>query len=364
MPYKIAILASGSGTNAENIARYFAQSDVAVVDVVLADRREAGVAARMQPLGIPTFYVPGSVWKADPAKIVEFLHRRNIDIVVLAGFLRYVAPEILRAFPGRVVNIHPSLLPKFGGKGMWGHKVHEAVIEAGETKSGPTVHFVSEVMDGGDILMQQEVPVLPDDTPETLETRVHEAEYELYPRAIEKLIAGLPGGGATGTDIPDKDNTEAAEPQSESGSESAAVSPAVESPESQWAKTLGVNYVAPAEGGASVPPPVPVPPPVEGDAFQAPPAVNSESVYSPAREELRMPDAYLVWCIIFIVFCCAPAAIVALIYSLKVSSRWYDGDYEGARHASDIVQRWLIASFAIGVIEATFFIPVWLFSGL
>lgn len=320
MPFKIAILASGNGTNAENIAKHFANSDMARVVVALTDRRDAYVSKRMEKLGIDTYYVPGNVWKENPDKIASFLSTQGVDIIVLAGFLRYVSPEILKAFPGRVLNLHPSLLPKFGGKGMWGHKVHEAVVAAGEKKSGATVHLVTEEMDSGEIVLQQEVEVTSEDTPETLEAKVHEVEYELYPKAIEKLV-------------------------NEVGSNNEQMQ--------KWANVLGVEYAQPA-----TPPPLPPMPPVvelskkEKEASEAP------------QEEAVMPPTYLIWCILMIIFCCAPAAIVALIYSIKVSNRWFSGDYAGSRHASTIVERWLIASFAIGVIEATFFVPMWLLSGM
>lgn len=333
MPYKIAIFASGSGTNAENIARTFASDYDVQIDLAITDRKEAGVTKRMDALGIDTFHVPAETWKNDPQKIANFLKRRDIDIIVLAGFLRYVAPEILEAFPGRVLNIHPSLLPDFGGKGMWGHKVHEAVIEAKATKSGATVHKVTEEMDAGEIVMSQEVDVLPDDNADTLEQKVHQAEYELYPKAIRLII----------------DNLKASE----------ETNPQPQTPDSQWARTLGVDYDPAKIEGQTPTPPRYIP--------QSTPTFNADSQFAAnpdnAHSEEQMPSTYLIWCILFIIFCCAPAAIVALVYSLRISSKWYAGDYHGARKASEITQRWLIASFVIGVIEATIFIPLWLFSG-
>lgn len=332
MPNKIAILASGSGTNAENIANHFKNSDIAKVAFVLTDRRDAGVSKRMEPLGIDTYFVPAKIWKQEPEKIVNFLKRNDADIIVLAGFLRYVAPEILNAFPGRVLNIHPSLLPKFGGKGMWGHKVHEAVIEAGETKSGATVHLVSEVMDGGEIILQEEVDITPADTSDTLESKVHQAEYALYPKAIEKLIS-----------------TFHSTPQQE-----CPPSPSREELNTQWAETLGVKPVENIESAA--PTPLQTAPP---------PYTPQQASDTPMQQPLRqMPDNYLIWCVIFIVFCCAPAAIVALIYSLQVSSKWYADDVAGAEKASKMTQRWLKASFAIGVVEATFLIPLWFIAAM
>ncbi len=122
--------------------------------------------------------------------LVRNLRQRRTDYVALAGYLKMLPVEVLRAYPNRVVNIHPALLPKYGGKGMYGRKVHEAVIVSGDKQSGPTVHLADEVYDHGKILEQRIVPVLPDDTPDTLAARVLEAEHELYPLALNKLIKG------------------------------------------------------------------------------------------------------------------------------------------------------------------------------
>ena len=189
--YNIAIFASGSGTNAENLAKSFANSPTARVSLALSNRQNADVFRRMESLGVPCLYVPNEVWDKHPEEIVEILKKHRISVIALAGFMRFVSPAITGAFAGRMVNIHPSLLPAYGGKGMFGRHVHEAVIAAKEPKSGATVHIVTEEVDGGSIIMQKEVAVSPDDTPQTLEARVHAAEYEIYPAAISKLIAGL-----------------------------------------------------------------------------------------------------------------------------------------------------------------------------
>ena len=188
MPQKIAIFASGNGSNAEHIVRHFADSPLARVELVLTNRPAAGVIERMKPLGITVSYVANDVWDNCPGAVVELLRGNDISLVALAGFMHYVSPVILNAFPNRVLNIHPSLLPAYGGKGMWGRRVHEAVIAAGESVSGATVHIVSDVMDEGEIVAQLSVDVLPDDTPDTLSQRVHLAEYAIYPLAIERLL--------------------------------------------------------------------------------------------------------------------------------------------------------------------------------
>ncbi len=188
---RIAIFASGSGTNAENIARVFRSNPEIGVSLVATNRKNAGVIGRMQPFGLETVYVPNHVWDESPEEVVAILHENKVDLIVLAGFMHFVSPVIVNAYRGRILNIHPSLLPAYGGKGMWGHHVHEAVIAAGERLSGVTVHHVTEQMDSGEIVMQQSVEVLPDDTPTTLESKIHAIEYALYPKAIEKIIAQL-----------------------------------------------------------------------------------------------------------------------------------------------------------------------------
>ena len=185
----LAIFASGSGTNAENIARLFHQGNKIRVAVVLCNRKNAGVFQRMEKLGVPCRYVPSSVWDNDPQQILDILGPYDIDLVALAGFMRTVRPEIVAAYRDRIVNIHPSLLPAYGGKGMYGHHVHEAVIAAGEKKSGVTVHYVTDGIDQGRIVMQQSVDITPEDTPETLEAKIHPVEYSLYPRAIVAALA-------------------------------------------------------------------------------------------------------------------------------------------------------------------------------
>ena len=135
MRRRIAILASGTGSNAENLAAYFQNSDVAEVALLIADR-EAPVIDRLKPYGVPAVIVPRAEWRENPQKAVAVMRNAAVDLVVLAGFLTVVPKEVLEAFPERIVNVHPSLLPKFGGKGMWGMNVHRAVIAAGEAESG------------------------------------------------------------------------------------------------------------------------------------------------------------------------------------------------------------------------------------
>lgn len=183
----IAIFASGNGSNAEAIARYFADSDEVCVKCVLSNRKTAGVHERMAGMGVPSVTFPKEEWN-DGREIVDFLQKEEIDLIVLAGFLCKIESAITSAFSGRILNIHPSLLPKYGGKGMWGHHVHEAVLSAGETQSGITIHEVTDEVDGGKILFQAVCEVRPDDTPDTLASRIHALEHQHYPKIIEKKL--------------------------------------------------------------------------------------------------------------------------------------------------------------------------------
>ncbi|HOB85304.1 MAG TPA: phosphoribosylglycinamide formyltransferase [Bacteroidales bacterium] len=183
----IAIFASGTGTNAENIIKYFSTRNSAKVVLVLSNRREAGVLKRAEALGVNTyffdrndFYVSGSVLK--------HLLQSRIDFIVLAGFLWLVPDNIIKCFEGRLINIHPALLPAYGGKGMYGDRVHRAVIENKDRESGITIHYVNNNYDEGDIVFQAKCKVGQSDTPESLASRIHALEYKYFPEIIEKLI--------------------------------------------------------------------------------------------------------------------------------------------------------------------------------
>ncbi len=183
----IAIFASGNGSNAEAIVRYFANNEDVCVKCVLTNKHSAGVNQRMLSLGIPTYFFNKEEW-IETGKILEKLQNENIHFIVLAGFLAKIEHPIISMYSGRMVNIHPSLLPKYGGKGMWGHHIHEAVISAGEKQSGITIHYIDEHIDGGEILFQTSCEVLPDDTPESLANRIHTLEYKYYPKVIEQIL--------------------------------------------------------------------------------------------------------------------------------------------------------------------------------
>lgn len=186
MNKKVAILASGNGTNAENIIRYFRNDERVHIELVLTNRENAYVLERARNLNVPSVYMPKREWE-DGESVLSLLKDREIDFIVLAGFLARVPDCILQAFPDKIINIHPSLLPKFGGKGMYGDRVHEAVVAAGEKESGITIHYLNERFDEGEIIVQYRCPVLPEDTAEDVAKKVHALEYEYYPQVIARL---------------------------------------------------------------------------------------------------------------------------------------------------------------------------------
>ena len=186
----IAIFASGNGTNAERIARYFEKDQSITIPLILTNNPKAGVLQRAKNLGIQTqIFDRHLLYQTDD--IVHVLKENKIDLIVLAGFLWLVPKNILASFPGKIVNIHPALLPKYGGKGMYGHHVHDAVIQSGDKFSGITIHYVNEKYDEGQIIVQKEVKVTKSDTADTLASKIHKLEYEYFPKTIEKLLKNL-----------------------------------------------------------------------------------------------------------------------------------------------------------------------------
>lgn len=180
----ICILASGNGSNAENIVRHFAGHPNIQIKEILSNKRDAFVHERAKNL-----HIPSSTFSKEEFQQPAFLERlRNIDYIILAGFLWLIPSFLVEAFPRRIINIHPALLPKFGGKGMYGDNVHRAVIASGETKSGITIHLVNEEYDKGAILFQANCEVSPKDTAEMLAKKIHVLEYDHFPHVIEEYI--------------------------------------------------------------------------------------------------------------------------------------------------------------------------------
>jgi phosphoribosylglycinamide formyltransferase-1 len=186
----IAIFASGSGTNAENIIRYFSNNKSAKVSLVLSNKREAYVLKRAATLNVRSvFFDRKELYEKE--KVLRYLSMYKIDFIVLAGFLWLIPENILEIYEKRIVNIHPALLPKYGGKGMYGERVHEAVIARHDKVSGITIHYVNKLYDKGDIIFQTRCKVTPEDTPDTLAAKVHELEYKHFPVIIEELVTKL-----------------------------------------------------------------------------------------------------------------------------------------------------------------------------
>lgn len=191
MGKNVAILASGNGTNAENIIRYFQEKGGEDgVALVVSNRQNVNVFKRAEDLHVPCIYISKEKW-ATGEEVLKLLADYRVDFIVLAGFLAKVPDALLHAYPQRIINIHPSLLPKFGGKGMYGDRVHQAVVEAGERESGITIQYINEHYDEGDIIAQFRCPVFPKDTAEDVAVRVHALEYEHYPQVIERLLAEI-----------------------------------------------------------------------------------------------------------------------------------------------------------------------------
>ncbi len=187
MMKKIAVFASGSGTNFQQICEYFAHSDKAQVEVLVVNKKDAYVRERAKRLGVEDYYFSRQDFYSTD-KVLDLMKAKAIDLIVLAGFLWLVPENLLAAYPKKIVNIHPALLPAYGGKGMYGHNVHQAVIAAKERQSGITIHYANEQYDSGDIIFQQKCELSDQDTVETLEEKIHLLEKEYYPKVIASLV--------------------------------------------------------------------------------------------------------------------------------------------------------------------------------
>jgi len=184
---RIAIFASGSGTNAENIIRYFKTNGKAITEVVLCNNPKALVIERAKALHTPSMVFTKEEFYETP-KIENLLMRLKIDLIVLAGFLWLVPESLIKKFPNKIINIHPALLPDHGGKGFYGSKVHDAVLQSGAKKSGITIHYVNDKFDEGEIIFQATCDIEEGETAKSLAEKVHKLEYEHYPQVIEKLL--------------------------------------------------------------------------------------------------------------------------------------------------------------------------------
>lgn len=183
----IAIFASGNGSNCENIIRCFDGRDDIRVGLVVCNKADAPVVGRAERLGVKTVVMPKAEFN-DAARLLPLLSCEGIDFIVLAGFLLIIPKFLIDAFQHRIINIHPSLLPKYGGKGMYGRHVHEAVKASGDRLTGMTVHWVSEAVDGGSIIAQYSVGLSPSDTVDDIAAKEHQLEMEYFPKVIEKVV--------------------------------------------------------------------------------------------------------------------------------------------------------------------------------
>jgi phosphoribosylglycinamide formyltransferase-1 len=186
---RLAIFASGNGTNAQNIIEYFRKSDHTIVTSVYCNNPEAYVLDRAKRLDVPVcLFNKTQFYESD--FVIENLKNQPVDFIILAGFLWLIPKKLIAAFPERIINIHPALLPAYGGKGMYGMAVHKAVIASGDHESGISIHFVDEKYDHGKIIFQSRCPVLPGDTAEMLAQKIHKLEYEHFPKIIDSVVLG------------------------------------------------------------------------------------------------------------------------------------------------------------------------------
>jgi phosphoribosylglycinamide formyltransferase-1 len=185
--FRLAIFASGGGTNAQEIINYFKTHAAIEVALVLSNNPKAHVLTRASESGIPSKNFDKLMYQ-ESEQVLDWLKEYQVTHIVLAGFLWLIPLYLLRAYPHRIINIHPALLPKYGGKGMYGMRVHELVKTSGDIETGITIHIVDENYDEGRVLFQAQCAVLPEDTFETIANKVHELEYKFYPKVIEKII--------------------------------------------------------------------------------------------------------------------------------------------------------------------------------
>ena len=183
---RLAVFVSGGGTNLQRIAEYFATNPEVEIACVVSNNKEAYANQRAKNLGIPLQIIDHQTFN-DKSFAKEMLSL-NLDLIVLAGFLWLVPQHLINAFPNKIINIHPALLPKYGGKGFYGHHVHEAVVAAHEKESGITIHYVNERYDSGNIIFQAKVALAPTDTPDDVAAKIHILEQENFPVVIERLL--------------------------------------------------------------------------------------------------------------------------------------------------------------------------------
>ncbi|MDD6208998.1 MAG: phosphoribosylglycinamide formyltransferase [Bacteroidales bacterium] len=187
---KIAVFASGTGSNAVNLVQYFSTKKDMEIALLLSNKANAPVIDKMKALGVPTVVVTNEKFE-DSSYMLSLLREYDISFIILAGFLKIIPPFLTETFDNKIINIHPSLLPKYGGKGMYGMKVHEAVVAAGDKESGITIHYLNNRYDEGEVIFQAVCEVTTDDTAEDVAKKVHALEYEHYPKVAEKILQSI-----------------------------------------------------------------------------------------------------------------------------------------------------------------------------
>ena len=193
-PLRIAIFASGRGSNAQQLLAHFQSSDLAEVAVLVSNRSDSGIFDLGRSFGVPALLLEAGSHRDGPF-LVGLLHEYRIDLVVLAGYLKLIPRTMVQAFPRRILNIHPSLLPAYGGRGMYGGRVHQAVLDNRESYSGITIHYVNEVYDEGEVIFQERLPVDPDWDAHQLQQAIHRLEHQHFPEVVEKVCAQLLSDG-------------------------------------------------------------------------------------------------------------------------------------------------------------------------
>lgn len=185
--YRLSLWASGSGTNVENIIKYFKDNQSIEVSHIIVSHKDAKVIQRAISFDVP-YHVISKTQLNDPNYIIPLLHNYKTDYLILAGFIWKIPSFLIDTYPDKILNIHPALLPDFGGKGMYGSKVHESVKESGRKESGITIHYVNEKYDDGDIIFQEKCDIEGSDSPSDIQEKVQELEYKYYPKVIESVI--------------------------------------------------------------------------------------------------------------------------------------------------------------------------------
>lgn len=189
--FAVTLFASGAGTNAENCIRYFQHHPSIYINLVVSNNPHAGALEKAKKYKVPTRVITKNEW-TDVEHIIDFLRQQSTDLIVLAGYLALLPAPLVKAFSGKIINIHPALLPKFGGKGMYGTRVHQAVLDEKETITGITIHEVNEEYDKGKILFQKEIEINSDDTVQSIENKIRTLEFYYLPRIIESVLSAQP----------------------------------------------------------------------------------------------------------------------------------------------------------------------------